>query len=54
MPQIFAEELLGLLIRAEATECCHDAGIMVHPAQLVQILDTQAFSDQAVCAKCHD
>jgi hypothetical protein len=23
-------------------------------AQLVQILDTQAFSDQAICAKCHD
>jgi hypothetical protein len=54
MPQVVAEELLGLLIGKEATECGHDSGILVHPAQLVQILDTQAFSDQAVCAKGHD
>jgi len=53
MHQIFTEELLCLLIRAEATECCHDSGILMHSAKLVQILDTQAFSDQAVCAKCN-
>ncbi len=54
MHQVFVEELLGLGIRAEATECCHDSGVMMHPTQLVQILSTQAFSDQAVRAKCDD
>jgi hypothetical protein len=51
MPQIVAEELLGLCIRAETTECGHDAGILMQAAQIVQILDPQAASDQAVCAK---
>jgi hypothetical protein len=54
MHQVFAEELLCLVIGAKAAERCHDSGIIMHPAKLVQILDTLAFRDQAVCAKSDD
>jgi hypothetical protein len=45
------EELLCLVSRADATQRCHDSGIMMHPAKLAQPLKTQAFSKQTVRAK---
>jgi hypothetical protein len=51
MLQIVVEELLCLVIGADATQCCHDPGIMMHPAKLVQPPKTQAFSKQTVRAQ---
>jgi hypothetical protein len=48
------EELLGLVIRAHATQCCHDAGIAMHAAKLIQPLNTQTFSNQMIGAKGED
>jgi hypothetical protein len=51
MPQVVVQEPLCLVSRADATQCCHDSGIMMHPAEFVQPLKTQTVSNQTVRAK---